>query len=120
MRSLPTLKHVDASRHVGGRVIAFDFSVKYFGCSGKLRFFLGAEPFFTLQFVDPRVDQPASLFNEQRWELTVAVIREVAAGFVKFHATDMRTVDGFVAPLQQFVSQEFFEQDADTSPLGKP
>ena len=58
--------------------------------------------------------------DEQGWELAIAVVREMATGFVELDATEVGAVDGLVAPFEHFAAEEILEQTANPCSLGHP
>lgn len=85
----------------------------------EFRFVLGGQGSF-LEFADPEVDELAAVVAVERGELRIAVVREMAAGFVDLHPPDVRGVDRLVTPFEQFLLDEVFEDDANGRSLGHP
>ncbi len=72
------------------------------------------------QLADPEVDQLPGIVTEQRGELGVAVIGEVAAGLVHLDAADVRRIDRLIPAGQQLLLDELLQQCTDGGPFGHP
>ena len=120
MRALPNLQNAQARRQIAFELVSRQIHSQHFRRIIKLSFSHGAESFVLLQPIDPCVHQSASLLDEQRRKLAIAIIRKMTTSFVQLNATQMRAEYRLIATAKQFLPQKIFQQHANSCALGQP